>query len=44
MMCSMQGRLLLCVAADAGKMDVVDRLLSQGTDVNAYGLTPESSF
>ena len=33
----MQGELLLCVAADAGKMDEVDRLLSQGVDVNAYG-------
>ena len=35
----MQGYLLLCVAADAEKMDVVDRLLSQGVDVNAYGRT-----
>ena len=31
----MQGRLLLSVAADAGNMDEVDRLLSRGIDVNA---------
>ena len=35
----MQGYLLLSVAADAGKMDEVDRLLSQGVDVNAFGDT-----
>lgn len=34
----MQGRLLLSVAAEAGKMDEVDRLLAQGVDMNAYGL------
>ena len=33
----MQGKLLLSVAADAGKMDEVNRLLSQGVDVNARG-------
>ena len=37
----LQGKLLLSVAADAGRMDEVDRLLSQGVDVNAYGYVME---
>ena len=34
----MQGKLLLSAAADAGNMGEVNRLLSEGVDVNAYGL------
>ena len=39
-----QGYLLLCLAADAGKSDEVDTLLSQGVDVNAYGLVHGSEW
>ena len=40
----MQGKLLLSVAADAGKMDEVDWLLSQGVDVNAFGYFHGSEY